>query len=182
MLPIWQGSLAQKLRQPQRNERLGPPRTCLLGVGHDLCTDDAAGLLVARALSADARLNPVSDLLILEGGPAPENQTGRIRAFQPELVLIVDAVHLQTRPGDIQWIPLDAIDGFSASSHSLPLSILAQFLQAELNCEVAVLGIQPESNVFIGELSDPVQAAIDQIVTTIRDFFIPLPEPRLNQQ
>jgi hydrogenase 3 maturation protease len=136
-------------------------------VGSDLRGDDSAGLVLARRLLSDERFKNVSDFLVLEGGPAPENLTGKLRAFQPELVLFIDAAHMDASPGAIQWIPLDAIDGMSASSHSLPLSILAKYITTELGCEVAVLGIQPGQNEIEAEITPAVCAAVDEIVTAV---------------
>ena len=142
-----------------------------MGVGNDLRGDDSAGLRVARALLENELITNLPDLLVLEGGPAPENHTGKIRAFQPELVLIFDAAHMDEPPGTIQWIPLNAIDGMSASSHSLPLSMLARYLTLEIGCEVAVLGIQPQQNEINTELTPFVRAAVNDIVAEISNFF-----------
>jgi len=64
----------------------------------------------------------------------------------------------------------------SASSHSLPLSVLAHFLKLEFGCEVTVLGIQPEQNEFNMEMSPPVQAAVDDIVEELLTCFSPQTE------
>jgi hydrogenase 3 maturation protease len=126
--------------------------------------------MVARQLSVDDRFNNAPNLLILEGGPAPENQTGRLRAFQPDLVLFIDAAHLEEAPGTIQFIPLESIDGMSASSHSLPLSMLARYIIHEFGCQVQVLGIQPAQNEICSELSSLVRAAMDEIVGVLARF------------
>lgn len=108
---------------------------------------------------------PVSDsFLPLEGGPAPENITATLRKFQPELVIFLDAAHMDEAPGTIRWIELNTIDGMSASSHSLPLSVLAEFIELEFNCPVLVLGIQPAQNEVGETLSDPVRQAVTEIV------------------
>ena len=165
----WNDSLYQKLNPFNRhNSEL--QRICIMGVGSDLRGDDSAGLIVARKLSADKHFNSASNLLILEGGPAPENQTGTLRAFQPDLVLFIDAAHLEEAPGTIQFIPLESIDGMSASSHSLPLSMLARYIIQELGCQVEVLGIQPAQNEICSELSSLVQAAIDEIAHVMITF------------
>ena len=144
-----------------------------MGIGSDLRGDDSAGLMVARALLDDERVASASHLLVVEGGPAPENHTGKIRAFQPELVLFIDAAQMDESPGTLQWIPLDSIDGMSASSHSLPLSMLARYLTLEIGCEVAVLGIQPQQNEIGTELSSPVHAAVDEILVGISEMLLP---------
>lgn len=181
MPPSWKDSLSQLLNQSTGDNHLGDhpqsrlPRTCLVGIGSDLRGDDSAGLVVARALLDEERLRNAPDLLILEGGPAPENHTGKIRAFQPELVLFIDAAQMDEPPGTIRRIPLDTIDGMSASTHSMPLSILARYVTLEFGCAVAVLGIQPGQNAIGTQLTPPVRAAVDGIVTEICDL------PNLNR-
>lgn len=173
MPPSWKELLSQLLNRPTRDNHLrerpetGLPRICLFGIGNDLRGDDSAGLAVARALLEDGPLRNLPGLLILEGGPAPENQTGKIRAFQPDLVLFIDAAQLDEPPGTILWIPLDTIDGMSASTHSMPLSMLARYLSLEFGCQVSVLGIQPAQNAIGAELTPPVRAAVDEIVGEI---------------
>mgnify|MGYP000111894427 CR=1 FL=1 len=159
----WKDSLCQTLKLFKKSNA-EPARICILGVGNDLRGDDSAGLIVARKLSAEETLRGAANVLVLEGGPAPENQTGKLRAFQPELVILIDAAHLDEAPGTVQFIPLEFIDGMSASSHSLPLSMLARYITLEFNCQVEVLGIQPAQNEINSELSHPVRKAVDEIV------------------
>ncbi len=163
----WINSLTQSLPRKQDN-RLSLPRTCLVGIGSDLRGDDSAGLMVVRQF---LKQHHTDNLLIIEGGPAPENVTGQIRAFHPDLVILVDAAHIDEPPGAIQWIPLESIDGMSASSHSLPLSMLASYLTAEIGCEVSVLGIQPAQNEIGSNLSPSVQTAVDEIAKELRSLF-----------
>jgi hydrogenase 3 maturation protease len=161
------------LSRLKEDDRIALPRVCLVGIGSDLRGDDSVGLMVARALLSDKRFASAPHLLIVEGGPAPENHTAKIRAFQPELVLFIDAAQMDEVPGTIQWIPLDAIDGMSVSSHSLPLSMLARYLTLEIGCEVAVLGIQPQQNEINTELSPPIRAAVDEILAELSKNVLP---------
>ena len=127
-------------------------------------SDDAAGILVARALTRGECATHADRLLIVEAGHAPENRTGELRKFSPDLVIIIDAADLGAKPGTIQWIPEEAIDGMSTSTHTLPLSMLARYLVLELHCTVKLLGIQPVSN-DVGEKVRPqVLQAVDEIV------------------
>ena len=172
MLPSWKGPMLQRLSQHSKSNPAGPSRICFVGVGSDLRGDDSAGLWVARTLMQDAAIGRAPNLLIVEGGPAPENHTGKIRAFHPDVVLLVDAAHMDEPPGSLRWISLDEIDGMSASSHSLPLSVLASFLTAEMGCDVLVLGIQPEQNEFDSRLSPAVQAAVDTLALDFSKLFL----------
>lgn len=114
-----------------------------------------------------------NNLLIIDGGPAPENFSSKIKKFNPELIIFIDAAHMDDPPGTIQWILLESIDGMSASTHSLPLSMLANFLVAELGCDVTVLGIQPAQNEISSDLSVSVQTAVEGILAELKKVFTP---------
>ena len=58
-------------------------------------------------------------------------------------------------------------DDYKTISHTLPLHLLASYLTSELNCEVALLGIQP-AQCRVGEpLSSEVQASAESVVKSI---------------
>ena len=127
-------------------------------------SDDAVGLLITRALAQRECAVHTDRVLMIEAGHAPENRTGELRKFAPDLVLIIDAAEMGEMPGTIRWIPEENIDGMSASTHSLPLSMLACYLTLELNCTVTLLGIQPATNEVGDRVSADVLKAVDQIV------------------
>lgn len=128
--------------------------------------DDAAGVLVVRSLQVICEKR--NDLLLVEGGIAPENFSGQLRRFKPDLVLMVDAADFGGEPGEVSWIEPGQIDGFSASTHSLPPSMLADFLVHEIGCEVCFLGIQAVSLEFGQPLSGAVRKACRQITSEVK--------------
>lgn len=160
----WKVSLNLLLQQ-LASELGKSPRIAILGVGNLLRCDDAAGMLVARELSRHECAVDTDHLLILEASHAPENRTGELRKFAPNLVLFVDAAEMGEIPGTVQWISEEQIDGMSASTHSLPLSMLARYLTLELNCKVILLGIQPASNEVGETVSAKVSQAVHEAVT-----------------
>jgi hydrogenase 3 maturation protease len=83
------------------------------------------------------------------------------------LVLLVDAAELGEAPGAIQVLRWEETSGLSASTHTLPPYVLARFLTAELDCDVALLGIQPADTSFGAPLSPPVRAAVEAVVRTL---------------
>ena len=161
MLPnSWQASIQRLLSQQTTNARIS-----IVGIGNALRSDDAAGGLVARRLMESRLIQDLETVLVMDAGHAPENGTGQLRRFEPNVVLMIDAAEMGEQPGTIRLIELDEIDGMSASTHSLPLSMLANYLVLELNCQIAVLGIQPVS-IDVGEGIDPrVDRAVQQIVS-----------------
>jgi hydrogenase 3 maturation protease len=162
----WQQSLQTDLKRLQKPDCL--PRLAVLGIGHELYGDDAVGVWLAGQLQTMLPAN--GSLLAVQGGPAPENFTGILRRYRPDLVLMVDAALMDLEPGKTGWLSWRDTSGFSASTHTLPLHILATYLTAELNCEVALLGIQPAQTQVDTPLSPVVQSAAESIVKSITEI------------
>ncbi len=137
----------------------------MVGVGAELNGDDAVGVIIARKLQPLLREQP--DVFVLEGGSVPESIIGPLRKFSAELVILIDATDLRDEPGTIRWIDQNQICGSSFSTHSLPLTLLCQFLEQEISCEVLILGVQPESIEFGQPLSTSCKKAASQITTAI---------------
>ena len=109
-------------------------------------------------------------LLILDAGPAPENQTGPLRRFGPDLVVLVDAARMEEPPGTLRWLPWQETVGLPGSTHTLPAALLARYLTAEIGCEVALLGIQPLGTEMGRPASPPVAAAIAEAVAGLAEL------------
>ena len=170
----WQKQLKLKLSSPAQKKhkskqgQSAPVRVAFLGAGSELNGDDAAGIWVARKLMASPETP--AHFLVIEGGSLPENASGPLRRFKPDVVVIVDAADLAEPVGTIQWLESQNIGGMSASSHTLPLSVLGQYLETELGCRVEYLGIQPGQLDFGSDLSNEVQEAVDEIVAEVIKF------------
>lgn len=154
----WQNSLRLYLDPPAAK-----PKIAILGIGNLLRSDDAAGILVARKLIQSRLLRDRKSVLMLDAGHAPENRTADLRRFAPDIVLLIDAAEMAEPPGTIRWIDMEELDGMTASTHTLPLSMLAKYLTMELNCRIALLGIQPRSNDFGESVSAEVLQAVDLV-------------------
>lgn len=156
----WQTGLQQALTRSTPPDR--SPRVAVVGIGHELRGDDAVGLAVARRL-----LPRRPAWLVLAGGSAPENCAGTVRRFGPDLVVLVDAANLEAPPGAIQWLECDQIGGLSASTHTLPLSLLATYLAVDLGCTVGILAIQPACDDIGARLSPPVRHAAQRVAQVL---------------
>jgi hydrogenase 3 maturation protease len=157
----WLESL-RPLLSPSGPER---PRLAVVGIGQSLRGDDGLGPAFISALRH--RLKADDRLLLLDGGAAPENATGRLRRFRPDLVLLIDAAQLDAPPGAIAILDWRAADGLSAATHALPPSLLAAYLTAELGCLVLLLGIQPAQTNFGRPLSTAVRTSLRRGATAI---------------
>ncbi len=123
-------------------DALRDARAAVLGVGSELCRDDAAGLLAVREIG---RLPGSERLLLLLGESAPENFTGVIKAFAPDALFIIDAAYMDMPAGSLQLIPYEKAAGLSFSTHMLPLPLMLDYLALECGCRCHLIGIQPES-------------------------------------
>ena len=140
-----------------------PARIAIVGIGNELHGDDAAGPRVVRELAAKLPATP--GLLLLDAGIAPENFGGPLRRFRPDLVLEIDAADHGQAPGATAWIDWAEADGLSASTHTLPPSVFATYLVAELGCRVALIGIQPAAL----DLNAPLSPAVDRACSALAD-------------
>lgn len=163
-------------------ENLGEENTlriAIVGIGNDLNGDDAAGVLVARALrgaqdpeqvellelfaAAGDALPPLPGkerLLVIDAGPSPESFTGPLRRFAPDVVILIDAAQLGEEPGELRVFDWREAQGLSASTHTMPPSMLAEFLTAEIGCRVALIGIQAKSLEMDAPVSEEVKRAV----------------------
>ncbi|MBN1285578.1 MAG: hydrogenase 3 maturation endopeptidase HyCI [Anaerolineae bacterium] len=152
-----------RLRQlRQQKDRL---RIAVMGIGHEMRGDDAAGVMVARGLAERAARRDT--LLVLDAGAMPENNTGPVRRFRPDLILLVDAAQMCEPPGTVCLLDWQDTVGVAASTHTLPPYILAQYLTATLDCSIALIGIQPADSSSGAPLSPEVNRAVDAIVETL---------------
>lgn len=147
----WLASLNQILTVLRaKNEVL---RVAIVGVGQELCGDDAVGIMIIRNLKNC--ISNQSQILLIEGGVAPENYTGQLRRYKPDLVLLIDAADLNNDPGSVCCISCEETTGLSFSTHTMPLHVLSKFITTEFECCVMLIGIQP-SQLKLGQLVSPV--------------------------
>jgi hydrogenase maturation protease HycI len=132
----------------------------VVGVGSEMRGDDAAGVEVVRGLRGALR-SP--NVLLIEGGVAPENFTLQMRRFRPSHIIFIDAADFGAGPGDVVLAEPDAITGHSISTHTIPLSILARYLQGEMKAKVALVGIQPARAHMSAGMSKAVKDSIRRV-------------------
>lgn len=124
--------------------------------------DDAAGMEVVRRLRLCLASQP--NILLVEGGAAPENFSGQLRRFQPDWLIVLDIGELGAAPGTIDWLEMEQIRGVTAVTHGLPVSMLARYLSEETGCRVGAVLIQPASLEFETLLSPAVSAGVEEVV------------------
>lgn len=134
----------------------------LLGVGNPFDSDDGAGPFLADML------RDFPGVTAFNCGTAPENFTGLVRKLRPDLLLIADAADMGLPPGSVRIIPPEKIHDTAVGTHMLPLYHLVDYL-ADSAGKTLIIGIQPASLAFGGELSASVQLALNELKMMIAE-------------
>jgi hydrogenase 3 maturation protease len=139
----------------------GATRLAVLAVGSRLRGDDAAGLVVTALLRRQLNKTPARmETLLLQGDTAPENVTGQIKSFRPSHLLVIDAADTGREAGHIDQVdPKSLSANLSATSHSLPIRMVIDYITHYAPCAVTIVGIQPERIEFGQRVTGEVRLA-----------------------
>ena len=138
----------------------GKKRVVVCGIGNDIRGDDAFGVLVAERLK-ELLDNP--DVLVLNCGEVPENYTGKIANFKPDLVVLVDAVDFDGEVGEYIIADPEGTLGEAISTHGLPLKFVTQFMKTMVNAEFVLIGCQPGSTGLFQEPSELIRKRAERL-------------------
>jgi hydrogenase 3 maturation protease len=111
-------------------------------------------------------------ILVIDAGLAPENFSGSLRSFKPNIILLMDAADMAEPPGCLAALDWQSAGGFGASTHLQPLSTFGEYLSIELGCDLVLLGIQPAHNQFDRPVSPPVKAAVERLVEDLYGLLV----------
>ena len=139
-------------------------RTVIAGVGNPIRTDDFVGIKIVQDLNGKLP----KKVLLLECETVPESFLQDIIDFKPTHVLLIDAAIMGLKPGEARLLSQENITGFSTTStHTLPLRIFCEYLEATTKSKIALLLIEPK-NVEFGEgLTPELQESEKKIAKTL---------------
>jgi len=146
-------------------------KAVFVGIGSEFRGDDAVGVVIVNRLAELTNPDCSLRFLFINGGCAPENILGEIRAFQPETIVFIDAAVLGEPPGTVQLLDTRdvKIAGISFCTHTLPLPIIADYIQRAVPCRIILICVEPENMEFRPdcELAPSVAKAADEVVQAI---------------
>ena len=142
-------------------------KVTIMGIGNDLKADDGIGPYVIEQLQ---NRNP-SHIELINASTVPENFLNHLIESHPQLILLIDAALMQAEPGTIKLIDKETIGGVAFSSHQLPLTFFIEYLENNITTTILILGIQPYTDEFTQPISNPVQQAASEIITTLSQLF-----------
>ncbi|MDI6740416.1 MAG: hydrogenase 3 maturation endopeptidase HyCI, partial [Candidatus Edwardsbacteria bacterium] len=155
----------------------------VLGIGNEMLGDDAAGVLLARELKKKAAGRKTAKrIYVYETGTTPENFTGAIspprlraetrygvqaRRVAPDLVLLADAADMGAPVGEIRALDVKDLRSMMHSTHTMPLSFLAGYIEKTTSAKVIALGIQAGHIRLDQPMSRAVAAGVRQAARLI---------------
>ncbi len=149
-------------------------KIAILGIGNYLKSDDGFGVYVVESLvknyskthenlSLEKEINSVNNRLILMNcGVVPENFTDVIKRENPDKIIMVDAALMHQEPGTLRVVESDEISETGFSTHSLPLSIIIKYINAHIDTEILIIGIEPTDLEFGEPLSGLIKEKADE--------------------
>lgn len=140
-----------------------------LCIGNDMRGDDSAGPLIAEKLEELLKKN--HDIIVIDTGTVPENYTGVVRQENPSHIIFVDAVEMNSKPGNIRLVNSDEIANYSISTHAMPLSFMIKYLGSFSNAKIILIGIQPKSLEMSDNISLEVLNGIENLVNILKNIF-----------
>ena len=143
--------------------------TIILGIGNRLGGDDAAGTYVVDMLKQRQHRAKVvlhAEIMAIDAGTAPESYTSVIRKHRPDLLILIDAADMGLPPGALRTIAPDRISALSFSTHSIPLSLFASYVE-EFCGKVLLVGVQPEQTKTGRGISKAVRKSVKKLAEAI---------------
>ena len=153
----------------QLKERLHG-KVAIVGIGNPLKGDDGAGPALVERIRGKVRA------LCLDAGTSPESHAGRVLREDPDVILFVDAVHLNLPPGQWRILEKEDIAGGGLTTHNFSPRLLLDFLESQTKATLLLLGIQPGDLTLGAGLMEPVQKTIDELEKKLKEH-LPCTKP-----
>jgi len=160
-------------------------KIAILGIGNTLRSDDGVGSYIARHCeesplrTSEVRSSALrkcgggrrSNLktIIIDAGTMPENYIAKVAEFKPDRVIFIDALAFGGQPGECRIVKAQDLSDTTTSTHNLSLKLLAQAIQEQHECDIILLGIQPETTQFGEKLSESVAKTADEILSILHN-------------
>ena len=141
-------------------------KKALLCVGNELRGDDGVAILVGRMVEEH-----LPDWNVFFGYDTPENEFASIREFEPDVIVVVDAMS-GFEEDKIEFLDLSDERTYIYSTHNLPTPILISYLR-NICTKTIFLGIAVLlENVlhFTEGLSDSANTSASQALEKLKEF------------
>jgi len=128
-----------------------------VGIGNLLKSDDGVGVYISRKIKSKVNISSLSVEVSVE------NYIGKINSLNPDLLVLIDCMDLNSSPGTFKLFSLSETQDLTFNTHNISLKSLSSFF----SMPVLVLGIQPEKIGFGENISYLVKSIADKIIKHI---------------
>jgi hydrogenase 3 maturation protease len=132
-------------------------RILFVGIGNVLKTDDGVGVYISSKIENTFSVSALTVEVSLE------NYIGKINSIDPDILVLIDCVDMNSIPGTYKLIPIRQIKDLTFNTHNVSLKRFHDFFKMP----VYLLGIQPEKINFGENISDLVKEQAKKIIKII---------------
>lgn len=153
----------------ERLKQLGPVESiALVGMGNPDRGDDIFGIQLAEDLKAHA-----PDRIFSERERSLEGIVfGLIEREDIRAIVFIDAADFGEQPGVMHWFTSEDAERFvpAISTHKVPITLLMDLI-VKRGKEPILIGLQPESLTFLGEMSITVKIVLNYVHSELKNMF-----------
>lgn len=130
----------------------------MVGLGNPIRRDDSAGLKLLKEIE---QRRIVQGAHFIFAKTTPENHLAAIIRHKPKLVVFLDTVRRNEKPGNIGEISQNVVANRGFSTHSYSIKLIEEYLHHEGVEQFLYIGIEPENMEMGTALSPVVQKGIN---------------------
>ena len=119
--------------------------------------DDGVGVYISKKIKGNDVISALSAEVSIE------NYIGKINTLNPDILVIIDCVDINSSPGNCKLLSVNQIQDLTFNTHNISLNRLSD----HFNMPVFVLAIQPEKIAFGENLSYIVKNEAEKIIDLI---------------
>ena len=135
----------------------------IVGIGNILRADDGFGPALIENIKGKVRA------VCLDAGTAPENYAGKIAKENPDVILIVDAVHLNLEAGAYCLLKKSEIVKCGFTTHDTSPHMFIEFLENQTKADIFLLGVQPQRVDFGQDITPKVKQTLLEITNLLKE-------------
>jgi hydrogenase 3 maturation protease len=140
--------------------QLKDKKILFVGIGNLLKMDDGVGVYIS------SKIKNTSSISALTVEVSLENYIGKINSLNPDILVLIDCVEMNSTPGTYKLMSIGQINDFTFSTHNISLKRFQEFFKMP----VYLLGIQPEKVKFGENISYIVKEEAKKIVNIINSY------------
>ncbi|MHA1266357.1 MAG: hydrogenase maturation protease [Candidatus Helarchaeota archaeon] len=147
----------------------GNSRIALIGIGNEDRHDDFVGSYILRKLMAKKFQR--KNIYLIDAGTGPTNYIAELAEWNPELVIMIDAVDAQEPPGTLLLVEKDALHSQSVDSHSNAKVLLLDFLLGiNPSLKTVIIGIQVKDISLTRQLSPEIIETAEWLIQRLENY------------